>query len=353
MALVSSPAAYIYVCTRLRVRRSSLLAGEDLLRMLNMDLPEIIRFIGETNYKKEIGELSMLWAGTDLDLIEMALSWNMAKEFHKILEIVPEGLRGFTSAYLRRWDVQNVINILRGKAQGMKADKIKEVLIPAGDLDREFLDRLLAEDSVEKVAAALSGVRFYPIVRGTLAPGITDEALMNLENELIKQYYQDLIDEAEAGVKGGKIFLDWLRMEIDFKNIENLFRLRHSREKGDVLPLMIPHGGISPADLARLNGIEDQEEFISALKNKAARFEPLYASLEEFRKERPIHEIEIALARVLLHQMNFMSDMRPFSIYPILTYLEKKRNEVANLRTIARGKKVNIPTEEIKRYLVI
>ena len=60
----------------------------------------------------------------------MALSWNMAKEFQKILEIVPGGLIGFVSAYLRRWDIQNVTNILRGKAQGMKAGKIKEVLIP-------------------------------------------------------------------------------------------------------------------------------------------------------------------------------------------------------------------------------
>jgi V/A-type H+-transporting ATPase subunit C len=352
MALVSAPGSYIYVCTRLRVRRSSFLPAEDLLRMLNMELSEIIRFIGETTYKKEIAELATVCAGTDLDLLEMALSWNMAKEFHKILEIIPDGLRGFTSAYLRRWDVQNVINILRGKAQGMTAGKIKEVLIPAGDLDREFLDRLLAEDSVEKVAAALSGVRFYPLIRGALAPGITDESLMNLENELIKQYYRDLIDEAAGGVKGGKSFLDWLRMEIDFQNIQNLFRLRHYREKGDVLPLMIPGGSIPVEGLVRLNGIEDREEFIDSLRRKAVH-EPLQAALEEFRKEKPIHEIEIALTRALLRQMAFLSKMHPFSIYPVLTYLEEKRYEVANVRTIARGKKVNLPSEEIRGYLVI
>ncbi|HVP26017.1 MAG TPA: V-type ATP synthase subunit C [Methanomicrobiales archaeon] len=352
MALVSAPGSYIYVCTRLRVRRSFFLPREDLLRMLHMELPEIIRFIGETTYKKEIAELATLCSGTDLDLLEMALSWNMAKEFHKIQEIIPDGLRGFTSAYLRRWDVQNVINIMRGKAQGMKAEKIKEVLIPAGDLDREFLDRLLAEDSVEKVAAALSGVRFYPLIKGALASGITDESLMNLENELIKQYYRDLIEEAGSGVKGGKVFLDWLRMEIDFQNIENLFRLRHNREKGDVLPLMIPGGRIPVEELVRLNGIEDRKEFIDELRKRAVH-EPLQAALEEFRKEKPIHEIEIALTRALLAQMAFLAKMHPFSIYPVLTYLEEKRYEVANIRTIARGKKVNLPAEEIKGYLVI
>jgi V/A-type H+-transporting ATPase subunit C len=320
--------------------------------MLNMELSEIIRFIGETGYKREIGELSTLCAGADIDLIEMALSWNMAKEFQKILEIVPEGLRGFTSAYLRRWDVQNVINILRGKAQGMKAGKIKEVLIPAGDLDREFLDRLLTEDTVEKVAEALSGVRFSHIIKGVFAAGITDESLMTLENELIKHYYEDLVNEAGSGVKGGKIFLTWLRMEVDFKNIQNLFRLRQYREKGEILSLMIPQGGIPVPELVQLNGIEDRGEFINALKKKAG-FEPLQAALEDLRKERPIRETEIALTRALLHKMDFMSDMHPFSIYPVLTYLEEKMYEVTNLRTIARGKKVNLPTEEIKRYLVI
>ncbi len=350
MALVSLPGSYIYVCTRLRVRRSFFLPKEELLRMLNMDLPEIVRHVGETGYKREIDELSTGFAG--VDLLEMALSWNMAKEFQKILDIIPEGLRGFTSAYLRRWDIQNITNILRGKAQGMKTGKIKEVLIPAGDLDREFLDRLLAEESVEKIVAALSGVKFYPVIRGELSQGVTDESLMRLENELIKEYYRDLIGEAGRGVKGGKVFLEWLRMEIDFRNIQDLFRLRLSREKGDLLPLMI-HGGRIPADdLVRINDIEDRKEFIDELR-KWAVHAPLQEALDEFRQEKPIHEVEIALTRVLLQQMAFQAKLHPFSIYPVLSYLEEKRVEVENIRTIARGKKVNLPAAEIRGYLVI
>ncbi|HMK16529.1 MAG TPA: V-type ATPase subunit, partial [Methanomicrobiales archaeon] len=97
---------------------------------------------------------------------------------------------------------------------------------------------------------------------------------------------------------------------------------------------------------------EDRMEFIDGLKAKAVH-EPLQAALEEFRKERPIHEIEIALTRVLLDQMDLQAKLHPFSIYPVLTYLEEKRHEVANIRTIARGKKVNLPPEEIRGYLVI
>ena len=48
MKIVSAP--YIYVCTRMRVRKAKLLPREEYMRMLNMSLPEITRIIGETEY---------------------------------------------------------------------------------------------------------------------------------------------------------------------------------------------------------------------------------------------------------------------------------------------------------------
>ncbi|NTW92103.1 MAG: ATP synthase A1 subunit C, partial [Methanoregulaceae archaeon] len=149
MAEVSAgPVPYVYVCTRLRVRKSKLIPREEYLRLLNMGIPEITRFIEETQYKKEIDELASSFHG--IDLLELALSWNLAKEYQSIQDITPGVLKRFTQSYLRKWDIQNVLTILRGKAQGMKAGKIREILVPAGELDKTFLDRLLNEDSLER-----------------------------------------------------------------------------------------------------------------------------------------------------------------------------------------------------------
>ena len=93
------PAPYIYVCTRMRVRNSTSCPGEEYLRMLNMSLPEITRIIEETEYKREIDELATSFKG--VDLIEIGISWNMAKEFQKIIEIAPGSLKDFTRLYLR------------------------------------------------------------------------------------------------------------------------------------------------------------------------------------------------------------------------------------------------------------
>ncbi|PKG31269.1 V-type ATPase subunit, partial [Methanoregula sp.] len=128
---ISAP--YIYVCTRMRVRKAKLLPREEYMRMLNMSISEITRIIGETEYKQEIDELGTTFRG--IDLIEVALSWNLAKEYQKIQKITPGNLKQFTQSYLRRWDIQNILTILRGKMHGERAGKIKEILVPAGSLD--------------------------------------------------------------------------------------------------------------------------------------------------------------------------------------------------------------------------
>ena len=351
MAGVSSGSAqYIYACTRMRVRRSLLIPREDYLRMLNMSLPEITRFIGETNYRSEIDELANSFSG--IDLVEVALSWNLAKEYQRVLELVPGDLKYFTVSYLRRWDIQNVVTILRGKLQGLQPGKIKEVLVPAGRLDRVVLDRLVAEDSPERVVEALRNERFYPILEKELPRAMETGSFAHLENELYKGYYARLIADATSGIKGGDVFEKYIELEINIRNIQSLFRLRASHVQEDVRELMIPGGSFTVEELQRLAGIEDRDEFIDALKRQV-KMVPLLNALEEIRGATALHAIEVALTRVQLDQMERMSKRYPFSILPVIVYLEEKKYEVANLRALARGKEAGLPGERLQGYLVI
>jgi V/A-type H+-transporting ATPase subunit C len=93
-------------------------------------------------------------------------------------------------AYLRRWDIYNILTILRGKMQGMKEGKIKEVLIPAGSLDRTILDRVLTEENCERVADALKSWKMYPTLAAELSEGCAIGSFAKLENELYKRYTQ-------------------------------------------------------------------------------------------------------------------------------------------------------------------
>ena len=348
--VTSGPAPYIYVSTRLRVRKAKLLRAEDYLRMLNMSLPEITRYIEELEYKTEIDELAPSFSG--VDLIEVALSWNLAKEFQQVLALTPGAMAGFTAEYLRRWDIANLLTILRGRIQGFRPGKIKEVLIPAGSLDRAALDRVVAEESADRIAEALRGTRLYPVVERELPAAVESGSFARLENELYKQYYAELIKQARAGIKGGAEFLQYIQLEIDITNMQNLWRLRAGGAVEEIRDYMIPGGRIPVEELARLGSAESVDEIVDSLK-KRTNLAPLQEALEELRCGCSVRQIESRLTRFKLDQMDRMSRRYPFSISPVLVYLERKRYEVYNLRAIARGKAANLAPERIQEYLVI
>jgi len=351
MAEVSSgPVPYVYVCTRMRVRKSKLIPREDYLRLLNMGLPEITRFIEETEYKKEIDELAPSFQG--IDLVELALSWNLAKEYQQIQKITPGTLKEFTRSYLRRWDIQNVLTILRGKTQGMSAGKIREVLVPAGELDRVFLDRLIKEETPARIVEALKGHFVYAVISQGLDEALEKESFARIENELYKQFYEELLAEARSGFRGGKQFLEYILLDIDFTNIRNMFRLRKDYRDEDYRSMVVPGGTFSAEEFQHLISTGDQKEFIGVLKEKV-RLKPLIAMLDMLEGEKSLREIEIELIKVQLSHMESLSKLNPFSIHPILTYLEKKKYEIFNLRAIARGKDVSLPVERIRSYLVM
>ena len=346
----AGPVPYIYVCTRMRVRKAKLLPREEYLRMLNMGLSEITRFIEETQYKKEIDELATSFHG--IDLIEIALSWNLAKEYQSIQKITPGYLKDLTRAYLRRWDIQNVLTILRGKLHGEKPGKIREVLIPAGELDKQILDRLIEEPTPERIIEGLKGKGVYPLLSRSFEGGVKEDALPRVENELYKEFYAELISMAMSGIKGGRQFMDYITLDIDITNIRNMFRFRADQSGEDIMNAVIPGGTISPQVIQRIMTIRDRNEFIDALI-PGVRVRVLRELLETLREEKSIREIEIDLIKVQLSQMESMSKLQPFSIHPILAYLEMKKYEIFNLRALARGKESNLPPERIRGYLVI
>ena len=344
------PAPYIYVSTRLRVRKAKLLAPEEYQRMLNMSLPEIIRLIGETEYQKEVDELGTSFEG--IDLIEVALSWNLAKEYQRVIDLAPGMLKEFTMAYLRRWDIYNVLTILRGKMQGMKEGKIKEVLIPAGSLDRVVLDRILGEESCERVADSLKGWKMYPTLAAEISDGCTAGSFAKLENQLYKQLYADLLQIARRGVKGGNQFLKFVQLEIDVKNIKTLFRMRGDGYEEDAREFFIPGSSFSPEELQQMNQAGSRNEVIDAIQGRI-KAKALLSALDDLRTEKSEQEVDAELTKTQLDRMEQLSKINPFSIHPILVYLEKKKYEVFNLRAIARGKESRLPSDTIGKYLVI
>ena len=366
--LTSSP--YIYVCTRLRARKAGLLPADVYMRMLGMDLPEITRFIGEHGYGTEIHDFVHRYHG--IELIEIALSRNLAGSFQEVIRITPGHLKTLTTWYLNRWDIANVMSILRALHKGLSRAWIRSFIVPAGELDRDILEKIIAEKTVGGAIGQLARWRLYPTLSAGFAREPAKGRFARTENALYRRYYADLLADCETGLRGASILGDYIRLELDIINFRNLLRLRSVGARCDCATEIIPGGTIPVAEFRKLEGIADRETFqewfrgtrilpllVGALRR--LRGDPSLGEAEALafiweiwsQRRRPMHEVEMAVAHLRLGRMDRVSKLEPFSVLAILDYLERKKYEVFNIRAISRGISSGIPADEIRHYLVI
>ncbi len=365
-----TPGSYQYVCTRLQVRKTRLYPPENYARLLQMSLPQMVRAIGEDErYRREV--YNRYPTSTDLDQFERALTANLAREYREVLEMTPGSLRTLTADYLHRWDIVNVMAILRGKRHGLSRRQILEGMIPAGDLGRERLEALIAAPDLDSVVEGLKDWPLYPEARTCACRVLPPGEFARVEDRLYRKYYLAMLTVSKSGVRGGEAFACYLRFEIDILNMRNLFRLRAGSRLSDVAGSMVPGGNIPVEEFARIAGIEDRAAFVDefettnilpvatramqALRRDASIGPEQVADLLWSRWEErrtTVHVVEVAVTRVRLEELDRLATRHPFTVLPVVAYLEHKRIEIGNLRACVRGRQFGVPNERIRRYLV-
>ena len=366
---------YPYAVARIAAMRSRLLPKDQYTKLLQMDIPEIARFIEESEYKREIDELATRFSG--IDLLELALNLNLARTFKTILGFSEGELALFVSAYLRRWDVWSLKSIIRGKYYNASLDEILQTIVPAGDLTIDFLIHLAKLGTIDEILEELRKKRsiFYPPLAMAKDEFDQTKTLAPLENALDKAYYSSVFEDIEAvkGIdpytsvtgpltsitgllmpKSLRMFLEFFRTEIDVVNLKTLFRLkRETIDPAEVVKYMV-EGGIrlSGEQLDRLASASSFADFIAMLP-ETYYYREIGEAIPTIEATGSLNDVEIALQKVLISTAQMISYEFPLSIAPILWYMIRKNSEVYNLCVIARGKETRLSTDTIKKQLVI
>ncbi|KAF5091892.1 V-type ATP synthase subunit C [anaerobic digester metagenome] len=335
-----------------------------------MELSQIIRFIGESGYHEEVHTLSSQYS--EISLIEHALTANLAATYRNILSIAPGALRELAELYFSRWDIENVMLIMRGCQFHIPDDRIEAVLIPAGVIEPSCFTHLLTLRTIQEIAENLPSWKHHSLISSKIASGYRRGLFAELENDLYLAYYQNLLFEARYGIRGGDVIVPHLKFEIDIFNIRNVFRLRAGSKVSDITPYMIQGGYLSSQDFQRLYQVTDREEFVREL-GRAGILSILTEALRNLRCDEsvceadaadvvwrrwaahktPLYTVMLAVNGMLLHHLDGLSRRHPFSVLPLLSYLEHKRYEVMNLRAIARGKQFGVSPDFIRQHLVM
>ena len=344
------PGNYAYTVARVKAKKSKLLKEEDYNKMLQLSVPEVARYISDAGYSKEVTDLASQHGG--IDLVEYATYSNMANVFTSILGSSQGELKDMVAAYLEKWDIWNLKVILRGKSYGLDAAGLKEDLVPAGKLDDEDLEKLIAMDSAEDIISAFAKMMSMNAADLVNAYKGAANGLGDLEDEMDKRYYTRLLSRINPSTRPGHMFQDWVRTEIDAKNIETILKLKAEGIYGDVvMKYFIPGGKEIDTRLATQMA---NEETVAGVVNDASQLQ-----FADFLKE--LVEDDKVLIRDVVHEIDKyeiaqaakFSHMYPLSMVPVIDYMIHKENEVANIRTIARGIESGLDSETIKGLLVI
>jgi len=321
--------------------KTKLIPHEMYQRMLGMDIPEITRYLEETQYKEEIDLMAKDHSGAEL--VEFATFANLAKTYRKLLDVSIDEPQFLILEYLRRWDIWNIKTILRGKFYGASEEEITKYLVPAGELDMEFLEGLVKKERVEEVISAFDGTDYYEALAH-----YDGQMLSSVENALDKLYYFRM-ERAVGGTLsvGGGLLLKYVRKEIDVKNLVTLFRMNKAGIDASVIQDNLIPGGKLHEELSRMAG-QSYNEFVRGLEGY-----PFWSAISDVAAEGgSVSRIEARLRAYLVRYAWALSNYHPLSILPVLGYIVSKDTEVSNIRKIVRGKEAGLPAELIEEQVV-
>lgn len=340
---------YAYAVARVKAKKARLMGSDTYQKMLLMSLPEISRYIGECGYMKEVTELTSKFNG--VDLIEHATYMNMASVLRSILNSTNGELHNILATYLEKWDIWNVKVILRGKSFGVDADSIREDLIPAGNLDSIFLNKLISLETGEEVLANCKNIG-KSIPAEVIETYKKDNNLAVIEDFLDKYRYEQLLASINPSSKPVRLYQDFVKREIDITNIETILKLKMEGVYGNnVLKYIIPGGKDTNKNLAvKLANAETLSAMIDDL-TQLSFYEDIKEALDVNTKT--LKDVIIGMKKYKMKKVQSFSYLHPLSVIPIVDYMIRKENEVNNIRIIARGIEGGLDKDIIGGLLVI
>jgi len=341
---------YPYVCARVRAKRAFLLPYDTYRKLLLMDIYEITRFLGESSYKKEINELELKTIGHHL--IEFALNRNIAAVYQQILGYCEGDLNTMLSAYLQREDILNIKAILRGKSYNARPEEILKAVRSSGKYPEEYWQDIVQKSkTVQETIELLKGNDYYETIKTFVKDWELHPA--ECENELEQAYYRLLLNSVHSRSEPNRLFLEFIREEINLVNIKTLFMAKYESVESDRLRTMIIAGGNIPEKtMQHLINAPDFKLFLEEIQ-KISEYQIIRDTIETIEQTGSLSHVIRILEKDHLTKATKKSYLYPLSILPILDYIIRKRIEIENLRIIIQAKEKGLSEQAIKELLVV
>mgnify|MGYP001372149256 CR=1 FL=1 len=336
---------------RSKARKANLIDATQMRQLAMQEPDSVASSIAEMGYRIDLDLYAVRLSGADL--VEAALNHNLDRDLQQVLGFCQGHLKDLVSIYVERYTYQKVKTALRAVRSGVSDDMVSsQVLAEENQANSQWLELVRNSNTLSDAVSALDGTKF-----GKAVTSVEDsDDLMALEDSLDRQYYHDATEKLRAGGSSHPQLLRYLRIEIDHRNVINLFRaLKQGLSSEERNRLMLQGGHALKSTNLRQAAEAESEEALVEILRRAQNFEDsgFDEALAESREKSTLDPIVSILSKQRMTLLNRMAAMHPLTAFPVINYVERKACEVTNLRMIIRGRAAGLSDEVIESHLKI
>ncbi|MFP3279117.1 MAG: V-type ATPase subunit [Candidatus Micrarchaeota archaeon] len=340
---------YAYSATRVKAMESELIAPAVMKNIIQAkDVGSMLSLLSQTSYKKELEQFGGIKMSSEM--IDFALSKNLALNVSKLITITPTEDKEITRAIVGKWDIYNIELAIEAKYSKKSFEEIARYIIDYGPYNANVIKEAFREASVEGLISKLSINSPYKDILSEAFDEFKKSGDALKANMLIdKLYYQKLgslmrkIEELSP--EAAKI----IKLEIDMRNLLNLIRGKHYALKfNEISESLIKKGSLSIEELQSIYEHAKNEEEIA----RNAKVFDLSNEIEIYKKEGRLFAFEIGMKNQILSKGIKMLSHTLLSFGTILAYAYIKGIEVLTLRIIIKSKQYALPQEEVARMIL-
>jgi vacuolar-type H+-ATPase subunit C/Vma6 len=362
VSVLAPSADFVYGNTRLRARKSALLGPREYELLLGRDVDGILETLTGTAYRPETEAALAVFGGRRA--LHEALRRNLARVLEEERAFYDGRARRLVDLLLSRFDLHNLLALLRGLVRGRPADEILVNVFPLGPLGDAAAHEIARQEEVARAVGLLVGWRLPdPATARALAQAWPEyertEDLRALEHTVTVRHAVQL--QAELDSADAEPLRELVAREHDAVNLLIVLRLRFALQLDELseLPPVPAAGRYLPGGRMTIEALDTalrqptRAEAVAKLV-EAARREDWRVPLERISGggdlptlQRELEKQRVRWAVGLFHRGD------PLGVDIPIAYTIAKENEVRNLRLLGEAAAGALPAPTLRAELTV
>jgi V/A-type H+-transporting ATPase subunit C len=364
VSALSPSADFVFGNTRLRARKAALLESDTYETLIGRDPEGLLEALADTTYHPEVEAARVGPVGERV--LDEVLRQHFARLLKEMRSFYEGRARELVDLLLARFDLHNLLVLLRGLARGHTPELMVSCVVPLGRLGDGAAREIASQPQFVAAIDRLVSWRLPdPVTARALAsawPGFErTEDLAALEHAVAAAHSRNLQRAVLRAGSSANPLRELLGREADAANTLIVLRLRSALEREELTSLPPPPeagrwlagGAINERVLESVLRLPARVDAATALA-AGARGWSWGSPLERFAANGELVPLQRALEadRVRWANALFLRGEQ-FGIDIPIAYTVSLENETRNLRYVAEAAAIGLPAESVRPQLLL